>query len=95
MTRRSEIRLKHSFGTDDLSDAAAVGLPLTPRPVGTYPGHGVPTLPTLEAHRVFPVGELEMNKRAAMINAHGDQRNREFARPDDEGIVAAVSRRRG
>lgn len=64
MARRSEIRLKRSFGTDDLPDAAAVGLPLTPRPMGTDPGHGVPTSPTLEAHRVFPVGELEMNKRA-------------------------------
>ena len=35
--RRLEIRLERPFGTDDLSDAAAVGLPLTPRPVGDGP----------------------------------------------------------
>jgi hypothetical protein len=34
----------------------------------------------------------EMNKRAGMINTHGDQRNRDFARHDDDGTVAAVSR---
>jgi hypothetical protein len=35
VTRRSEIRLERPFGIDDLSDAAAVGLLLAPRPVGT------------------------------------------------------------
>lgn len=41
MARRSEIRLEHTFGTDDLCDVHAVELPLTPRP-GTTPVTGCP-----------------------------------------------------
>jgi hypothetical protein len=46
VTRRSEIRLERPFGTDDLSDAVAVGLPSTPRPTGDGPQfRGCPSHP--------------------------------------------------
>ena len=51
--RWSEIRLEHAFGTDDLSDASIVGLPLTPRPVGDGPRLWVARLPVGKLTKPF------------------------------------------
>jgi hypothetical protein len=54
--RPLEIRLERPFGTDDLCDAAAVGLPLTPRPEENGPRLWVARLPALEASRHLSSG---------------------------------------